>query len=114
MTPSDDEALARLRAALRTIADRTPISGGRLDEISVAATERRSRPTVTIVSAAAAVAAIAAPSIAPPRRHAATSPTKPPIAITIYCLPFTMYVMGEPVCPVGMNTAPASFPLALS
>jgi hypothetical protein len=62
MTPSDDEALARLRAALHTIADRTPISGGRLDEISVAATERRSRPTVTIVSAAAAVAAIAAVS----------------------------------------------------
>ncbi len=61
MTP-DDEALARLRAALHTIANRTPISGGRLDEISVAASEKRSRPVVTIVSAAAAVAAIAAVS----------------------------------------------------
>ena len=30
MTPNDDEALARLRAALHTVADRTPISGGRL------------------------------------------------------------------------------------
>jgi hypothetical protein len=60
MTPDDDEALARLRAALRTIASRTPISAGRLDEISVAATETRNRPVVTIVSAAAAVAAIAA------------------------------------------------------
>jgi hypothetical protein len=62
MTPTDDEALARLRAALHTIADRTPISAGRLDEISVAATEKRNRPVVTIVSAAAAVAAIAAVS----------------------------------------------------
>ena len=62
MTPDDDEALARLRAALHTIANRTPISGGRLDEISVAASEKRSRPVVTIVSAAAAVAAIAAVS----------------------------------------------------
>ncbi len=62
MTPNDDEALARLRAALHTIADRTPISGGRLNEVSVAATERHNRPVVTIVSAAAAVAAIAAVS----------------------------------------------------
>ena len=62
MTPEDDEALARLRAALHTVANRTPISGGRLDEISVAASEKRSRPVVTIVSAAAAVAAIAAVS----------------------------------------------------
>jgi hypothetical protein len=62
MTPTDDEALARLRAALHTIAGRTPISAGRLDEISVAATEKRNRPVVTIVSAAAAVAAIAAVS----------------------------------------------------
>jgi hypothetical protein len=62
MTPTDDEALARLRAALHTIADRTPISGGRLNEVSVAATEKRNRPVVTIVSAAAAVAAIAAVS----------------------------------------------------
>ena len=62
MTPNDDEALARLRAALHTIADRTPISGGRLNEVSVAATEKRNRPVVTIVSAAAAVAAIAAVS----------------------------------------------------
>jgi hypothetical protein len=60
MTPDDDEALARLRAALHTIADRTPISGGRLDEVAVAATEKRTGPVVTIVSAAAAVAAIAA------------------------------------------------------
>ena len=62
MTPTDDEALARLRAALHTIADRTPISGGRLNEVSVAAGEKRNRPVVTIVSAAAAVAAIAAVS----------------------------------------------------
>ena len=62
MTPNDDEALARLRAALHTIADRTPISGGRLNEVSVAAGEKRNRPVVTIVSAAAAVAAIAAVS----------------------------------------------------
>ncbi len=61
-TPNDDEALARLRAALHTIADRTPISGGRLNEVSVAASEKRNRPVVTIVSAAAAVAAIAAVS----------------------------------------------------
>jgi hypothetical protein len=73
MTPSDDEALARLRAALHTIADRTPISGGRLDEISVAATERRSRPTVTIVSAAAAVAAIAAVSAVVVGAHSGAS-----------------------------------------
>jgi hypothetical protein len=62
MTRSDDEALARLRAALHTIADRTPISGGRVNEISVAAAEKPNRPVVTIVSAAAAVAAIAAVS----------------------------------------------------
>jgi len=62
MTPNDDEALARLRVALHAIADRTPISGGRLDAVSAAATERRTHPTVTIVSAAAAVAAIAAVS----------------------------------------------------
>jgi hypothetical protein len=62
MTPNDDEALARLRAVLHTIADRTPISGGRLNEVSVAAGEKRNRPVVTIVSAAAAVAAIAAVS----------------------------------------------------
>jgi hypothetical protein len=62
MTPTDEEALARLRAALHTIADRTPISGGHLFEVSVAAAEKRNRPVVTIVSAAAAVAAIAAVS----------------------------------------------------
>jgi hypothetical protein len=62
MTPNDDEALARLRAALHSIADRTPISGGRLNEVSVAAGEKHNRPVVTIVSAAAAVAAIAAVS----------------------------------------------------
>ncbi len=33
MTPNDDEVLARLRAALHTVADRTPISGGRLEEV---------------------------------------------------------------------------------
>jgi hypothetical protein len=60
MTPSDDEVLARLRAALQTVADRTPTSAGRLDEIVLVATEKRTRATVTIVSAAAAVAAIAA------------------------------------------------------
>ncbi|HEY3926171.1 MAG TPA: hypothetical protein VGL75_16535 [Acidothermaceae bacterium] len=62
MTPNDDEALARLRAALHNVADRTPISGGRLNEVSVAAGEKQNRPVVTIVSAAAAVAAIAAVS----------------------------------------------------
>ena len=62
MTRSDDEALARLRAALHAIADRTPISGGRVNDISVAANEKPNRPVVTIVSAAAAVAAIAAVS----------------------------------------------------
>lgn len=62
MTPTDDEALTRLRAALHTVADRTPISGGRLDEISIVGGEKQSRPIVTIVSAAAAVAAIAAVS----------------------------------------------------
>jgi hypothetical protein len=51
-----------LRAALHAIADRTPINGGRLNEVSVAAGEKRNRPVVTIVSAAAAVAAIAAVS----------------------------------------------------
>ena len=74
MTP-DDEALARLRAALHTVANRTPISGGRLDEISLAAIEKRSRPVVTIVSAAAAVAAIAAVSAVVVGTHSDTSRT---------------------------------------
>jgi hypothetical protein len=60
MTPNDDDVLARLRAALHTVADRTPISGGRLDEAWAAPGAKQSRPVVTIVSAAAAVAAIAA------------------------------------------------------
>jgi hypothetical protein len=60
MTASDDEVLARLRAALQTVADRTPMSGGRLEEVWAAPAQKRSRPMVTIVSAAAAVAAIAA------------------------------------------------------
>ncbi|HZV26115.1 MAG TPA: hypothetical protein VFG00_07480 [Acidothermaceae bacterium] len=72
MTP-DDEALARLRAALHTIADRTPISAGRLNEVSVAATERHNRPVVTIVSAAAAVAAIAAVSAVVVGTHSSAS-----------------------------------------
>jgi len=73
MTPNDDEALARLRAALHTIAGRTPISAGRLGEISVAATEKPHRPVVTIVSAAAAVAAIAAVSAVVAATHSDAS-----------------------------------------
>jgi hypothetical protein len=79
MTP-DEDALARLRAALHTIADRTPISGGRLDEISFAAGEKRARPTVTIVSAAAAVAAIAAISAVVVGTHSAGSRSVVPAA----------------------------------
>jgi hypothetical protein len=60
MTPNDDEVLARLRAALQAVAGRTPISGGRLEEVWAAPAQKRSRPVVTIVSAAAAVAAMAA------------------------------------------------------
>jgi endoglucanase len=60
MTPNDDDVLARLRAALQAVADRTPISGDRLEDVWAAPTQKHSRPVVTIVSAAAAVAAIAA------------------------------------------------------
>jgi endoglucanase len=60
MTPNDDEVLARLRAALQAVADRTPISAGRLEDVWAAPAQKHSRPMVTIVSAAAAVAAIAA------------------------------------------------------
>src|SRR5215472_8506670 len=39
----------------------------------------------------------------------------PPLtATTMYCLPYTMYVMGEPLCGAGIYTAPTSFPVALS
>jgi hypothetical protein len=60
MTPSDDDVLTRLRAALHAVADRTPISGGRLDDAWAAPAAKQGRPVVAIVSAAAAVAAIAA------------------------------------------------------
>src|SRR5580693_4096872 len=39
----------------------------------------------------------------------------PPLtATTMYCLPFTIYVIGDPLCGAGMYTAPTSFPVALS
>jgi hypothetical protein len=51
-----------------------------------------------------------------PRLKANNSPGYPwpPMASTMYCLPLSMYVIGEPVCPDGMYTAPASLPVALS
>ena len=73
MTPSDDEVLARLRAALHTVADRTPISGGRPDDAWAAPAVKQARPVVAIVSAAAAVAAIAAVSAVVASTHAADS-----------------------------------------
>jgi hypothetical protein len=73
MTPSDDEVLARLRAALHTVADRTPISGGRLDDAWAAPAAKQARPVVAIVSAAAAVAAIAAVTAVVASTHAADS-----------------------------------------
>src|SRR5229473_8298301 len=38
----------------------------------------------------------------------------PLIDKTMYCRPFSMYVIGDPVWGAGMNTAPASLPVALS
>lgn len=73
MTPNDDEVLARLRAALRTVADRTPISGGRLEDVWAAPAQKNPRPMVTIVSAAAAVAAIAAVTAVVASTHSAGS-----------------------------------------
>ncbi|HEY0870824.1 MAG TPA: hypothetical protein VGD55_10535 [Acidothermaceae bacterium] len=73
MTPNDDEVLARLRAALRTVAERTPISGGRLEDVWAAPAQKHSRPMVTIVSAAAAVAAIAAVTAVLADTHSAGS-----------------------------------------
>ena len=121
MTPDDDEALARLRAALHTIADRTPISGGRLNEVSVAATEKRNRPVVTIVSAAAAVAAIAAVSAVVVGTHSnasrsilpgaggAESSTPTPVASPI-ASPVASPV-GSPVAsPVASLAAPVPTP----
>src|SRR5205823_9161425 len=35
-------------------------------------------------------------------------------ATTMYCLPLSMYVMGAPPCGPGIQTRPASFPVALS
>src|SRR5579872_921278 len=46
-------------------------------------------------------------------RYSAGKPAAP-TATTTYCLPFSMYVIGEPVCPAGMGTAPASCPVFLS
>jgi len=50
------------------------------------------------------------------KRNAIYSPEKvPPLtARTMYCLPSSMYVMGEPLCGAGRYTAPTSLPLALS
>src|SRR5258708_9757957 len=31
-------------------------------------------------------------------------------ATTMYCLPFSRYVMGDPLCGAGIHTAPTSFP----
>jgi hypothetical protein len=78
MTPDDDEVLARLRAALRTVADRTPISGGRLEDVWAAPAQKHPRPMVTIVSAAAAVAAIAAVTAVVAGTHSAGSQTLVP------------------------------------
>src|SRR5215471_21202093 len=39
----------------------------------------------------------------------------PPLtATTMYCLPLYMYVIGDPDCGAGMNTAPTSLPDFLS
>jgi len=122
MTPDDDEALARLRAALHTIADRTPISGGRLHEISVAATGKRTPPTVTIVSAAAAVAAIAAVSAVVVGAHSGAShailpgaagsdsstPTPVPSPVASAVASLVVSAAGAPVAsPVASASAPA-------
>src|SRR5207245_10337421 len=50
------------------------------------------------------------------RVYAMYSPEQgPPLtATTMYCFPFTMYVIGEPLCGAGMYTVPTSFPLFLS
>jgi hypothetical protein len=117
MTP-DDEALARLRAALHTIADRTPISGGRVDEIAVAAAEKRSRPVVTIVSAAAAVAAIAAVSAVVVGAHSNASratlpgaggaesltPTASPVASPVAS------AVASPVASLAASAVPSPIP----
>ena len=38
----------------------------------------------------------------------------PPTARTRYCLPSSMYVIGDPVCIAGRGTAPSSSPVLLS
>ena len=125
MTPDDDEMLARLRAALHTIANRTPISGGRLDEVSVAASEKRSRPVVTIVSAAAAVAAIAAVSAVVVGTHSDASRTILPssggsdsLTPTPVASPIASAVVSAPPSaapsPVASAVASAVAPVAAS
>ena len=49
-------------------------------------------------------------------RNANNSPVYVPplMAITIYCWPLSMYVMGEPLWGAGMKTEPTSLPVALS
>src|SRR5439155_13577770 len=49
-------------------------------------------------------------------RKASNSPeyVPPLMATTMYCRPSSMYVIGDPLCGAGMNTAPASLPVALS
>jgi hypothetical protein len=36
------------------------------------------------------------------------------MARTMYCRPLKRYVIGDPDCPAGMYTVPASAPVALS
>ncbi len=80
MTLSDDEVLARVRIALHSVADRTPISAGRIDDVWTTPYEKRPRPTVTIVSAAAAVAAIAAVAAVAANTRSSDSPRVLPAA----------------------------------
>src|SRR5262245_35744165 len=49
-------------------------------------------------------------------RNAISSPLYPaPLtATTMYCRPFSMYDIGDPVWGAGRYTAPTSFPVALS
>src|ERR1700690_1171347 len=50
------------------------------------------------------------------KRNAMYSPENvPPLtARTMYCLPLSIYVIGEPLCGAGRYTAPTSLPVALS
>jgi hypothetical protein len=59
MNLTDDEVLARLRASFQATAARTPIGGGRLDELTITRLGKDRRTLVAVFSAAAAVAVIA-------------------------------------------------------